>query len=93
VAAQREALLRRLLAPDILAGGGIRMKSTGAPRFQPGSYHNGSVWPMDTGVVADGLRRHGYHAEADDLEDRVLRACASVGAASGTPSNTRRPPR
>ena len=48
----------------------MRTKSVGAPRFNPGSYHNGSVWPMDTGIIADGLRQHGYSKEADDLEDR-----------------------
>jgi glycogen debranching enzyme len=75
----RQALVARLLAPDMLAPAGIRTKSTTAPRFNPASYHNGSVWPMDTGIIADGLRQHGYTTEADDLEDRVLRACASVG--------------
>jgi glycogen debranching enzyme len=75
----RERLVRRLLAPDLLAAAGIRTKSTTAFRFAPGAYHNGSVWPMDTGVIADGLRRHGYSQEADDLEDRILRACAAFG--------------
>jgi glycogen debranching enzyme len=42
-------------------------------------YHNGSTWPMDTGVIADGLRRHGAAAQADDLEDRILRGCADGG--------------
>jgi glycogen debranching enzyme len=63
----------------MLAGAGIRTKSTTAARFAPGAYHNGSVWPVDTGVIADGLRRHGYVSEAADLDDRVLRACARVG--------------
>ena len=75
----RERLVQRLLAPDLLAAAGIRTKSVTAPRFHPGAYHNGSVWPMDTGVIADGLRRHGYVVQADDLEERILRACASVG--------------
>jgi hypothetical protein len=34
---------------------------------------------MDTGVIADGLRRHGYEQAADELERRILRACAEVG--------------
>jgi glycogen debranching enzyme len=74
----RTALARRFRQPDMLAAAGIRTKSTGAPRFGPGTYHNGSTWPMDTGIFADGLRRHGFHAQADDLDDRVLRACAVV---------------
>ena len=79
VADKRAALAQRVLAPDMLAGAGIRTKSTTAARFAPGAYHNGSVWPVDTGVIADGLRRHGYVSEAADLDDRVLRACARVG--------------
>ena len=75
----RDRLVRRLLAPDMLAPAGIRTKSTTAPRFAPGAYHNGSVWPVDTGVIADGLRRHGYVRQADDLEDRIARACAAFG--------------
>jgi glycogen debranching enzyme len=79
VASIRQKLILRLVQPDLLAGAGIRTKSTNAPYFRPGSYHNGSTWPMDTGVIADGLRRHGRAAEADDLETRIVRACGIVG--------------
>jgi glycogen debranching enzyme len=75
----RAALIARLAQPDLLAGAGIRTKATGAVRFRAGSYHNGSTWPMDTGVIADGLRRHGEHARADDLESRIVHGCALVG--------------
>jgi glycogen debranching enzyme len=76
----RERLVRRLFESDLLDAAGIRTKSTANPRFRAGSYHNGSTWPMDTGVIADGLRRHGYHHLADDLEERILSGCASVGS-------------
>ena len=79
VALVREALIARFQEADLLAATGVRTKSTAAPRFSPGAYHNGSSWPMDTGVIADGLRRHGHHAQANDLEARVLRACSTVG--------------
>jgi glycogen debranching enzyme len=79
-AKKRMALRTRLMAPDMLASAGLRTKSVGSPRFNPGSYHNGSVWPMDTGRIAEGLRRHGFVAEAEDLEERILHACGSVGA-------------
>lgn len=75
----RNALTARLTAADMLAGAGVRTKSTTSVRFRAGSYHNGSVWPMDNGVIADGLRRHGFHAQADDLEVRILRGCATNG--------------
>ncbi|MER9240909.1 hypothetical protein [Mesorhizobium sp. M0633] len=75
----RDTLASRLLEDDMLAGAGIRTKSTRDPLFRPGAYHNGSVWPMDTGVIADGLRQHGYVEQADDLENRIISACATVG--------------
>jgi glycogen debranching enzyme len=75
----RRRLVARLVEPDLLAGAGIRTKSTAAPRFRGGSYHNGSVWPMDTGVIVDGLRRHGEFGAAHDLDRRTLRACQLSG--------------
>jgi glycogen debranching enzyme len=75
----RTQLIARLAESDLLAGAGIRTRSTTAARFSPGSYHNGSVWPMDSGVIADGLHRHGQHAFADDLENRILNSCSRTG--------------
>jgi glycogen debranching enzyme len=78
--AHRDALIARFSQPDLVAGAGVRTKSTGAPRFRAGSYHNGSSWPMDTGVIADGLRRWGEDVAADDLESRILEGCRVVGS-------------
>lgn len=79
LAKRRDQVVRRLLGPDMLAPGGVRTKSTLCIRFAAGAYHNGSTWPMDTGVLADGLRRHKYQTEASDLEERVLAACTRIG--------------
>jgi len=75
----RQRLIGRFAQPDVLGGAGVRTKSTSAPRFRAGSYHNGSIWPMDTGVVADGLRRHGAHRAANDLDRRTLAGCRATG--------------
>ena len=77
-AEHRERLIARFGEPDLLAGAGVRTKSSAAPRFRAGAYHNGSTWPMDTGVIADGLRRWGRHAAAEDLEQRILDGCRAV---------------
>jgi glycogen debranching enzyme len=53
-------LQRALLAPDMFSGWGIRTLSTAAARFNPISYHNGSVWPHDNALIAAGLARYGY---------------------------------
>lgn len=52
-------LARTLLAPDMFSGWGIRTLSATARRYNPMSYHNGSVWPHDNGVIALGLARYG----------------------------------
>ena len=75
----RQRLIARFAESDLLGGAGIRTKSTTAPRFRAGAYHNGSIWPMDTGVIADGLRRHGADRAADDLDWRTLAGCRVAG--------------
>ena len=43
-------------------------------RYDPLSYHNGSVWPHDTALAAAGLTRYGYVDEAHRLIDGLLAA-------------------
>ncbi len=47
----------RLLRADVFSGWGIRTLASGQPRYNPMSYHNGSVWPHDNALIAAGLRR------------------------------------
>src|SRR6266508_1892981 len=51
-------LARRLLAPDMFSGWGIRTLSKSAAAYNPMSYHNGSIWPHDNALIAAGLRRY-----------------------------------
>lgn len=54
------ALAKRLLAPDMFSGWGIRTMSKSAAAYNPMSYHNGSVWPHDNALIAAGLKRYGF---------------------------------
>ncbi len=54
------ALGKRLLAPDMFSGWGIRTMSKAAVAYNPMSYHNGSVWPHDNALIAAGLKRYGF---------------------------------
>ena len=56
------ALCKRLLADDMYTGWGIRTLSRNEQRYNPMSYHNGSVWPHDNAIAALGLARAGDHA-------------------------------
>jgi len=53
-------LAARLLRADLFSGWGIRTVASGQPRYNPMSYHNGSVWPHDNSLIAAGLRRYGH---------------------------------
>ncbi|HEX9122744.1 MAG TPA: amylo-alpha-1,6-glucosidase [Actinomycetota bacterium] len=53
-------LAKRLLAPDMFSGWGIRTMSKAAAAYNPMSYHNGSVWPHDNALIAAGLKRYGF---------------------------------
>jgi glycogen debranching enzyme len=68
------ALARRLVAPDLCAGWGIRTLSALYPSYNPISYHNGSIWPHDTAIVAAGLKRCGHGAAAATLLEQVVAA-------------------
>ena len=69
-------VVRRLMAPDMWSGWGIRTLSADHPSYNPYSYQNGSVWPHDNGIIAMGFRRYGFTAEAGQVA-RDLNAAAS----------------
>jgi glycogen debranching enzyme len=48
-----------LLSPAMFSGWGIRTVANSEPRYNPMSYHNGSVWPHDNGLIAMGMARYG----------------------------------
>jgi glycogen debranching enzyme len=56
-----------LFEADSFSGWGIRTVAAGQNRYNPMSYHNGSVWPHDNAVIAAGLGRYGLRNEASRL--------------------------
>ncbi len=68
------AVATRLMERDMFSGWGLRTLSTQSPNFNPMSYHNGSVWPHDTSIIALGLRRLGRDEEAIQLVAGVIEA-------------------
>ncbi len=49
-----------LLAPESFSGWGIRTIASSEGRYNPMSYHNGSVWPHDNALIAAGFARYGF---------------------------------
>ncbi|MFC5343071.1 glycogen debranching N-terminal domain-containing protein [Brevundimonas staleyi] len=50
---------QRLLSSEFRSGWGLRTLAKGQARFNPMSYHNGSVWPHDTSLGVAGMARYG----------------------------------
>src|SRR6185503_13728580 len=48
-----------LMSPKFFSGWGIRTVALGEVRYNPMSYHDGSIWPHDNALIALGLARYG----------------------------------
>jgi glycogen debranching enzyme len=70
-----KTVARTLTAPESFSGWGIRTVADTESRYNPMSYHNGSIWPHDNALVAAGFARHG-------LSEPALRVLAGLFDAS-----------
>src|ERR1700730_3321616 len=59
-----EKVVKRLMRKDMWSGWGIRTLSADHPAFNPYNYQTGAVWPHDNSLIALGMRRYGFAAEA-----------------------------
>lgn len=64
-----------LLASDMFSGWGVRTLSSSSGRYNPMSYHNGSIWPHDNALIAYGLSKYG-------LQKHVLKIMGAIFDAS-----------
>lgn len=61
------SVAKSLMSEAMFSGWGVRTVAEGASRYNPMSYHNGSVWPHDNALIAAGLARYGFKAPALDI--------------------------
>jgi glycogen debranching enzyme len=71
-----KAVAQTLFAEDFYSGWGIRTLATGEARYNPLSYHNGSIWPHDNALIAAGLARYGFK----NLAGKILLALMDVSS-------------
>lgn len=70
-----EPLRLRMLSRDLFVpSAGVRTLSSRSPHYDPVSYHNGSIWPHDTAMLAQGLRNFGFDEDAKRVEHALLKA-------------------
>ena len=65
-----------LLRPQFFSGWGIRTIARTEARFNPMSYHNGSIWPHDTALIALGLSRYSQKSAVDRVFKGLFDAAA-----------------
>jgi glycogen debranching enzyme len=65
-----------LLRPRFFSGWGIRTIAKDEPRYNPMSYHNGSIWPHDNSLIALGLARYGDQ----DAVEKVFRGLVDTAS-------------
>jgi len=75
-------VVKRLLKPDLFVPtAGIRTLSTKSKFYNPNSYHNGSIWPFDNGLIAEGFENFGFKEEAEKVKNAVLNTVGKFGTA------------
>ena len=67
-------LAATLFDENLFCGWGIRTVASNEVRYNPMSYHDGSVWPHDNSLIAAGLARYGYKEQAAQLLTAILDA-------------------
>lgn len=67
-----------LMGPDMFSGWGVRTLSERERRYNPMSYHNGSIWPHDNALAAAGLARYGMADRAQKVLDGMFDAAMAV---------------
>ena len=63
------AVAQQLLGATFFSGWGVRTIASSEARYNPMSYHNGSVWPHDNALIGLGFARYGMREQAQ----RILR--------------------
>jgi glycogen debranching enzyme len=65
--ADANAVADQLMSPELDSGWGVRTLSRSTIAYNPMSYHNGSIWPHDNAIIAEGLRKIGRPKDAHRL--------------------------
>ncbi|SEG79273.1 amylo-alpha-1,6-glucosidase [Bosea lathyri] len=72
------AIAQALMAGNSFCGWGVRTVASDEARYNPMSYHNGSVWPHDNALIAAGLVRYGFRREAARIFEGLFAASTYI---------------
>ena len=80
IASEEHARLvaEQLMSSQFFSGWGVRTIASSEVRYNPMSYHNGSVWPHDNAMIAMGLARYGLREAAARIFEGLFGACSYI---------------
>jgi glycogen debranching enzyme len=67
------------MTPEFFSGWGVRTVASGEARYNPMSYHNGSVWPHDNSLIVHGFSRYGLNSHVKKLTKALFDASILLG--------------
>ena len=70
------SVVEKLFQPQMWSGWGIRTLSSQCAGYNPFSYHRGSIWPHDNGLIALGLKRYGFATQAAQVARGLFEAAS-----------------
>jgi glycogen debranching enzyme len=71
-----DSVVTHIMGDRLFSGWGVRTLATGQAAYNPLSYHDGTVWPHDNGLIAAGLARYGRREEAGRIAMAMFEAAA-----------------
>lgn len=71
-------IAKQMMSPIFFTGWGIRTIASNQARYNPMSYHNGSIWPHDNALVAYGFSRYGLKEECLKIFSALFDASLSI---------------
>lgn len=72
------SVVAALMDRSSFSGWGVRTVASSQPRYNPMSYHNGSVWPHDNALIAAGFARYGFRREAARIFEGIFAASTYI---------------
>lgn len=73
-----ESVVQALMSRELFSGWGVRTVATTEARYNPLSYHNGSVWPHDNALIAAGCARYGFRDAAARIFGGIFAAATYI---------------
>lgn len=73
-----QKVAHQMLSEPMFSGWGIRTIGEAAPLYNPMSYHNGSIWPHDNAMIAEGLSQYGLKTDVLKILEGLFEASLHI---------------